>query len=262
MKKYLKIFIALFNIQAKKYAENRLNTFGSIFITTLGLVVNILLVESIFTLTKDVNGWNKQQVFLLIAVFRIYISIFSLLFLRSINTSSFMIANGELDWFLTKPVSSQFLTTFRQIRSYEVFNLPAGFVLFIYAVFKLGLQPNFLNVLSFLILLLMGLVILYSILYTLSTLTFWVGRFDSISSVARIICEPLSIPMDFLGKSASFILTFIIPLGFIITIPVKILLNLESLFLLIPASFFALLLFYISNFSWNISIKRYTSASS
>ncbi|EKE06196.1 MAG: hypothetical protein ACD_19C00053G0002 [uncultured bacterium] len=81
------------------------------------------------------------------------------------------------------------------------------------------------------------------------------------SSVGRILTEPLIVPTDFLGPTLSLIFTFVIPLGFVVTVPVKELLNKISPSFVFYSLVFAGVSVYLSSLCWRLSLRKYTSLS-
>ncbi|MBI2595393.1 ABC-2 family transporter protein [Candidatus Daviesbacteria bacterium] len=262
MKHYFKVFLALLNISAKNYLEKRWNVFGIITNSTISLIIMVIFVNVYFSFSKEIFGWTKYQVFLLTGIYRCVSSLFYVLFFRSINWIPNYVQRGTLDIFLTKPINSQFYITFRLTRIFELFSVLTGLVLVYYSLQKMDIMVSIINW-SFLILgLLAGLLILYGIYFSLSTLSIWIGRFSGITDVFYILREPLAIPLDLFGKTTSFVLTFIIPLGFIITVPVRLFFGMSPWYFLFFGVFFASLAVWFSSWFWNFSLKHYTSASS
>lgn len=110
--------------------------------------------------------------------------------------------------------------------------------------------------------LVLGLAILYGLLFLFVCLVLWLGQLTSGGSINRIVTEPLQMPIDFLGKNLSFALTFLIPLGFVVTVPVKVFLSMEPFSLIFISLAVACATVGLSSLLWNLALKHYTSASS
>lgn len=262
MKRYFKFLLALMTISTKRYLEQRASTLGFIFLKIAGLVLMLLFIEIYFSHTKDIFGWTKYQVIFLTGIFQIMTTLFSALFQRSVNFISRYIQHGELDNFLTKPVSSQFYLSLRLNRTPDLIAALSGVAVIIYALEKMNLVFSATDWIVLIIGLLFGLAILYGIYFSIATLAIWLGRFESFPDLYYLIREPLGVPIDILGKSTSFVLTFIIPLGFIITVPISVFLNKSPLFFILGGLAFAVLTVGFSVWFWNFSLRHYTSASS
>jgi ABC-2 type transport system permease protein len=261
MKKYFLIFISQFNLSTKRYLENRVNTFASLFFSIIGLITTIVFINIMFSFMNEFNGWNKNEVFLLAGASKFTLMIFYIFVQRGITLLPFIVRDGELDGLLLKPISAQFLISFRYIRTFEIFSALSGLILFVYAFNNLGLSWNILDIILLVINLISGFMILYGIYFSLSCLGFWLGNFNSLGVLHHMMTAPLSYPTNIYGKTTSFLVTYIVPLGFIIMFPIQVFLEKQYWLTLAEVSL-ALILFSFSLWFWNFALKHYTSASS
>lgn len=263
MKHYFKVFIALISLSFKRFLEHRWNMWGHLSTMILSLLITIFFLEIIFSKVPLIYGWNKSEVFFLMGIFHFLVSgLFFIFFQKCIDFIPYYIHQGELDILLTKPINSQFYLSFRHMRLYELSGLLSGITLIIYSINLLSLSPSLFQWLLLFISIILGLVILYCIYFVLATLGFWIPRMGSLPEIFYTLTSPLQIPIDMLGKELALILTYVIPLGFIITVPVKIFLGksvLELFFVMVGVS---LVLLFLSSVFWNFALKHYTSASS
>jgi ABC-2 type transport system permease protein len=261
MKRYFKLTIAFISISAKRYMESRWNTFNNIIASILSLVVTIIFVNSIFRFTGDLNGWTQGEVLLVLGGWKMMMSIFYTTFQRSINFLPIYVRDGELDHMLTKPINTRFLISFRLNKPFEIISVISGIALFSYALMNLNHYFSVMDLLLLCVNLFLGLVILYSIYYSLACLVFWFGNFSSLNVILFLISNPMQYPTNIYNKSLSFLITYLIPIGLVITIPVSIFLE-RTYYLTILEIVFATILFVFSNWFWNFALKHYTSASS
>ncbi len=262
MKRYINFFLALINISTKRYFEQRANTLGFVVLRIAGLAIMLLFIEIYFSFTKDIYGWTKFQVVFLTGIYQLMTALFSAFFLRSINFIPSYIQHGELDNFLTKPVSSQFYLSLRLNRTPDLLNALSGLVVVIYALGELNLLFSAIHWILLVFSLVFGLVILYGLYFAFATLSIWLGRMASLAEIYYIMQPPLSVPIDILGKTTAFILTFIIPLGFIVTLPISLFLDKSPWFFIIWGFIFAAVVLGFSSWFWRFSLRHYTSASS
>ncbi len=261
MKYYLRIFLALINTASKRYLEYRWNTFGNLVTSTLSLILVIFFVDIIFSQTNNIAGWTKPEVLFFVGTFRVFSSLLSFLYLRSINFIPKYIQRGDLDMFLVKPVNVQFYVSLCFTRVYEIINLLPGIVLIGYALQSLGgvSWEGWLLLLGGVI---CGLLIFYGLYFMCATLAFWFVQFNSLTSIYFVANSFLCFPTDVFGKNGSLVFTYLIPLGFIVTVPVRIFLAKDPPLFLILSVFFAALSLWLSVKFWNYALKHYTSASS
>jgi ABC-2 type transport system permease protein len=210
---------------------------------------------------KDFNGWNKNEVLLLAGASKTILTLFYMLVHRGISFFPIFVRNGDLDGLLAKPISAQFLISIRYIRTFEIFSVLSGIILFIYAFNNLGLSWNLFDLMLLLINLTCGFMIMYGIYFSFACLGFWLGNFNSLGVIHHMITAPLPYPTNIYGKTTSFLITYLIPLGFIVMFPVQIFLRKQYLFTFIEI-LLAFITFTFSIWFWNFALKHYTSASS
>ena len=260
--KYLKLFYALFRHSLKRYLEDRTGVIGFTFFTTINFFLQIYIVSILFTNTQSLAGWSKEEVFLLVGILRLMTTFFSLFFQRSINHLVGEVKMGNLDIILTKPISSQFYYSFFLMRAFEIVNLSVPLIFIWYALSMLSVSYFWFHLFLMTILIGCGVVIFYSIYISVASLVFRFGRFDSFPSIFNILTIPLIAPTDVYGYSANLVLTFLLPLAFVATIPAKIMVDKSSPLLTLLGIVIAGICLYIASRIWNRSIRHYTSASS
>lgn len=262
MKHHFKAFFVLLNFSFKRYLEHRWNTVGNLISPLASLIAVIFFIQILYSKTPVVLGWDKYQLLFFTGAYQVFSSLYSFLVLRSINFLPDAVQRGELDLLLTKPLSSQFLLSFRLIRAYEILNVLPGIILMWYAGSFLSISNWPLSIFSLALGLTEGLVILYGLYFSLATLSFWLTRFSAMTSLYALVSSPLAFPLDIFGKAGSFALTFIIPLGFMLTIPVKVFLGKSPQFYLVLGGLVAIFFLSFSIWFWNLALRHYTSASS
>jgi len=261
MKRYWKIFLALASINFKLELEYRSVIFGGIILSAINLLITVFFISIYFSMTKSISDWSREQVFLLTGLFKVFESTYRIFFIKGVHRLPEMVSEGNLDLLLTKPVASQFLASFRYIKPFEFFTLLPGLILTIYAM---SLQDKIIisNLVLLIIGLVLGLLTFYGIHFMIATLVFWMGRFGSFADLYYVITAPLSVPIDFFGKNLIFLFTYIVPLAFMVTIPVKLFLNTSPTYLIVGSLIATLCSLLVSNWFWNFALKHYTSASS
>lgn len=262
MKHYLNVFFAMFNLSSKRYLEYRWNALGYTLSSIFSLVLSVVFINIYFSFSGEIQGWNKYQVLFLVGLYKVMSSLFTMFFFKSVAALPEYMQKGELDIFLLKPISSQFYISFRLVRSYDIITALSGFVVVFYALNKLQVSYTIWDWVLLLVGFISGLTILYSIYFLIATLSIWLIKFDSINDVYFILRDPLSIPTDFFSKNLQLFLTFIIPLGIILTIPVRVFIGKSSEYFIILCIVVAMFSIWLSNRFWKFALKSYTSASS
>lgn len=243
--------------------EYRFDFFFRILPTALSLVINVLMISFIYFQIKEIAGWGKEELFLLLGTYNIVWGIFFGLFIHNLGQVNSYINSGDLDLFLTKPINSQFMISFRNHIDFgEAATLIFGVVLVFLSLGKMGIIISLLNIVLYGFLILASVVLAYSLWLISVTFSFWFGRIREIHEVFISVFAIAKYPVDIFPNQLKILLTYFIPLGVLVTIPARFLLKtIEPKFLIFSflISFFVL---FLSNLFWRFGLKHYQSASS
>lgn len=258
----IKFVIALFKHSSKRYLENRWATLGNFVSATLEIAIFIFFISFIFSFTKNLNGWDKNHVLLLVGISQLVTALYNFLFRRSVNRFPDLVRNGDLDLLLTKPINAQLYSSFRYTKPFEILNIATGIIIAAYALHQIGSSFGLFNWLLLLVGIICGVLVLYSICFSFTMLAFWSPKLNSASSILEIITTPLTLPTDIYGQPMSFIITFVIPIGLVVTVPVKLFLGTISTYFVLVEVLLTVVFFYACTRLWNYAVRGYTSASS
>jgi ABC-2 type transport system permease protein len=161
-----------------------------------------------------------------------------------------------------KPVDSQFFVSTRQFIFWKLLDMLVGFAVVIYALSRLAIVPSVGNVALFVLMVILGAIMLYSVWMAMITSAFWFVRVDNISELIYSFFEAGRFPVSVFRGVVRFTLTFIVPIAFMTTFPAAVLLDKldwRYLWLAVPL---ALSFFGLSVWFWRFALQFYTSASS
>ena len=192
----------------------------------------------------------------------------ALVLLCAILLSSFAAAQTpprtwRLDFMMLLPVNTRFLVSLRVVDLGGFVNAGSAMVLMFYALRQLHYVPSLGQVAGFLGLVVVGVLVHYSLMFALASVSFWTVRaqgiiwgYWSLFNIARL---PDS---AFRGVFKGFF-TFVLPMLLVVNVPAKVLLNkLTSPFDIFLLLVLACAVAVMSEFFWRFSVRRYTSASS
>jgi ABC-2 type transport system permease protein len=245
-------------------AAYRANFLISLFYSLLNLATGILGIVVIFGQVGHVQGWDLPSTLALLGV---YLSVSALrgLFigpgLESLSGMDGEIWTGAFDFTVLRPVNTQFLVSLRKWRLFALFDLLLGLGVLIVAIIQLQVTLTLWQVLAFLLTLLAGTLILYAILLIFAALIFWspgvlfTWVFDGLFQMARY-------PLGMYPGWLQMLLTWIVPVGVITTIPAQALTGSLSVQSLLTSLGLALLLVSVASILFRLGLRRYASASS
>jgi ABC-2 type transport system permease protein len=169
--------------------------------------------------------------------------------------------SGRFDFTLLRPVDTQFLVSVRKWRLFALLDLLLGLAVLGIAISRLGFSLSFGQVFTFLVTLLAGVLILYAILLAFAGLVFWspgvlfTWVFDGIFQLARY-------PLGMYPGWLRLVLTWVIPVGVITTVPAEALTGALTAQGLAGSLLLALLLMVGASLFFHHGLRRYASASS
>src|SRR5207237_5304180 len=130
---------------------------------------------------------------------------------------------GTLDFLLLLPINTRFVVSLRQVDLGAFVNAASGATVIAYAAHKLHFMPTVPHILGFLALCLAGILIHYSLMFLLSTISFWTVRaqgivwgYYNLFNIARMPDEA------FQGLFKAFF-TFAIPMLLVSNVPARVL---------------------------------------
>lgn len=253
---------------ARASAQNELayraNFWLSLFHSLLNLATGVLGVLVIFGQIETIRGWDLPSTLALLGVYLTLGALRGLFIGPSLEALAGMdgeIWNGQFDFTLLRPVNPQFLASVRHWRPFALVDLALGLAVLAVAVAQLGQSLAPLRLATFLLALLIGVAILYAILLAFSALTLWnpgflfTWVFDGLFGMARY-------PVGLYPGWLRLVLTWIVPVGLMTTVPAQALTGALSGLTLVAALLAALALLAASSLIFRLGLRRYASASS
>lgn len=251
-------------VSVQEEVAHRANFSLSVLNSLLALIVGLMSLGIVYGQVDDLHGWDYASAQAVLGVFLVVSALRGLVMGPSLDSLSGMdgeVWRGEFDFTLLRPVRTQFLVSVRKWRLLALFDLLLGMLVLGTAVSNMQTTLTTTQILSFLLALAAGLLILYAILLAAASLVFWnpgfmiTWVFDSIFQMARY---PIGIYPGWLR----LVLTWIIPVGLITTVPAAALSGDLLPGLLAGSLLFSLLLVVAASLLFRTGLRRYASASS
>ena len=114
----------------------------------------------------------------------------------------------------------------------------------------------------FLVMLLSGVAIVYSIWLAMVSFAFWFVRIDNITELFYAFYEAGRYPVTIYRGVVRALLTFVIPIAFVTTFPASALIGRLDQTTVLIAVVFAVAFLFLSSRFWNFALRHYSSASS
>src|SRR5882757_8078738 len=142
----------------------------------LWFIGQIVFIEVLFQYVDRIGDWSKWQVVLLFGTHQLIAQIFHAFFFVNLANLPELVRTGKLDLMLLLPVDPQFAVSTRQFGMDNIVNALVGCAIVTFSLIKLRYLPGASQVFLYLCAILMGVAIHYSVMFILSTMSFWIVR--------------------------------------------------------------------------------------
>lgn len=260
MRKYFLVWL--------KFAINGFQTQASNRFALIVLLIGKILRFGIFTIfivilvgkTNSLAGYSLDQTIFFFLSFNL-VDILSQLIFREVYRFRQAVVFGTFDFYLSKPISVLFRALLGGPDLIDFITLIPLIFAIVFFINRLQIT-DFFSIFIYLILLAVGFLIALSFHILVLSLAVVTTEIDHAIMMYRDIVGMGRFPVDIYIEPLRGFLTFVIPVGVMMTFPAKALMGLLSLNLVIYAVLFSVFLFYLSLKVWNLALKNYSSASS
>jgi ABC-2 type transport system permease protein len=263
IKRYLSIYAALWKNSVTREMMFKSNFILWIIVELLWFGLQLSFVGVLYLHTNEIGTWTKWQVVMLIATSHFIQQVFQAFFLVNCANLSELVRTGKLDFLLLLPVNTRFVISLRQVDLGGFINALFAVAVMAYAAFQLQLRPGILQVGGFIALCVAGIAIHYSLMFLLSTISFWTVRAQGIVWGYYNLFQIARMPDEAFRGFFKVFFTFGLPMLLVSNVPARVLVHKISgplpIALLLLMS---LVCFGVSELGWRASLGRYTSASS
>jgi len=241
--------------------EYRLNLLFEVFHSLILSGAGILILYTMFDKAESVGGWSFHEAIALYGVFMIMEAIIDIAIYPNLKKIPEYIRTGNMDFYLIKPLSSQFISSLRHFSFWMLPQFVIGFFVMAYGVIKSG-HFSIINIPISFIFLFSGLAILYSLGLFLSSTSFWFIEIENIHQLIFAFMSAARVPVSAYSRPLRFVFSFIVPVAFVTTVPAQAALGKLNLGFAIASIAIATGLLIASHLFWRYAVANYSSASS
>ena len=261
---YLRLIRLFIRAAIQKETAFRANFFTSVLHTALDLVAGIAGVFILFDQVETIRGWSFAEALVLLGVYLLVGAIQRIVIRPSLDTLGGMsgeVWEGRFDFTLLKPVDTQFLVSFRRWQPWALGDLFVSLVVLGAGLARLQGRLGLANLATFLVALAVSITLVYAVLLLLTSGVFWSQAvpltwfFDGLMQMGRY-------PVGIYPGWLRLMLTWIVPIGFIATVPAEALTGQITGSELLGGIALAAVLLVVASVLFRVGLRRYSSASS
>ncbi len=264
MRHYLRLIGLYLRTAIQREMAHRANLAINLLNTTLNLGAGLAGVAILFGQVQTIHGWAFPQALALLGVYLLVGALRDLCIGPSLDSLGGLggdVFQGSFDFTLLKPAPAQFLVSCRAWRPWALGDLALSLGVLAVALVRLGAQLGPLEVAAFLVALAASMTIVYAVLLLLASGAFWylgtplMWIFGSLFQMGRY-------PVGIYPGWLRLLLTWVVPVGFITTVPAEALAGQASAATLLSGIGLAAGLLVAASLFFRASLRRYVGASS
>ncbi|MBX6314490.1 MAG: ABC-2 family transporter protein [Isosphaeraceae bacterium] len=221
--RYFRILGALGRYALAREMAFRGNFLVRVSVEVLWLAILIAFYRTVFAKTSVIADWSEPQYYFFVGCFFALNGLIETLFLDNCNEFAELVRTGDLDFLLLRPIDEQFLITCRKIDWATAPNVLMGGVIMALALVQMHWPFNPVRAAAFVVTFTCGVLIAYSFMLLLTSLSVWMVRNQSLMEMWWLFSSLARYPKEiFLGTWAEPIgrfFTYVLPILLVVNVP-------------------------------------------
>lgn len=258
---YLRVWLQLAKINfSKVYTSSRVDSFFLVLGKSVRFGFFLVFIIALLSGSKSLAGYNLLQVVVFFMTFNL-IDLTTQFFLRGIYNVRRYMQLGIVDLALTQPVNFFFRIASDWIDFLDLLTLIPVLVVLGYIISSIpGL--TLISFALYILLIVNALLIAFSIHLVVLGITLVSEETSGEIWIYRDIMTAGRFPIDIFPAGFRIVLTYVLPIGIMISFPTKVLIGALSLNLIIAALAIGAIFYLASNLFFRYSLRHYSSISS
>lgn len=262
-KRNLKVIKVLIEMRFHNLMMFRLGFFGPFFVDGSMFLIQLIVFQAIYANVSRIGTWGKGEMIIFIGTFSMINAINMLVYFFGVNGIPEKIKSGEMDLYITKPVSPLLRLTLERINPGSApLVLMSGFII-AYGMNVENVRLTAAKAINYIFWLILMTILYYELEVIIRSVSFFVISNSSITKIEEAGLELcMQLPGIVFYGVYKFIFCCILPYGIIATIPVQSLTGelktTGALYGIAVVAAFTL----ITGAVWRSGVRHYNSASS
>jgi ABC-2 type transport system permease protein len=236
-------------------------------VTTIPLwgLLQILLIEMIYGQTNSFLGYTKYENYVLFGTWQLVQSLAIFFFsvrLEDLSEKVRGTSDWSLDMMLLKPLDSQLFATTGKYWLGVTSSIMVGIGLIVYGLIHEPHAISIIQIITYLWTMGLGIFLLYLIYLFIQTWLFWFEYLEVGESLWFAFQSFGEYPRQLYHGGLGIVLNIVIPITLMASVPVELLFGKMPLYMLGVYTLIVAILFGLTRWFWQYSIKKYSSFSS
>jgi ABC-2 type transport system permease protein len=241
--------------------QYRANFFIAVFQSLLAVAVGLIVLSLVYSHTSTLNGWTESELLVIVGVQILLGGVIHSTIQPNMQQLVDEVRDGKLDFLLTKPEDAQALVSMRKVEIWEAVDIVSGSVIVVIGALRISHGVGVAHVLAFVGLLGLGALLLYCFWLILATGSFWVINLGYLAELFEGVYQTGRWPIGVYPGWLRYSMTYLVPIGFAVTVPAQALTGRLHLATVGIAIGFAVALTAFTRWFWRVGLRRYSGAS-
>lgn len=242
--------------------QYRANFVVQLLQSLVAVATGLVVLSLIFDRTDQLDGWTRPQLLVVMGVFTLVGGIVGFVIEPNMGRVMMDIRQGTFDHVLTKPVDAQLLSSVREFRLWRLTDALVGIVVLSWGIADLDTSVRAVDVVGFVLTLAAGTVLVYCLWLAVTTGAFWFVRMEQVQELFTGLYRAGAYPVTVYPTWLRLTLTYLVPIGFAITVPSESLTGRLTWERGLITVGFLVVAFGLTRLLWKAGTRRYAGASS
>ena len=257
----LRVGWLFFRVGAMSELQYRANFFVAAFQSLLALGTGLVVLALVFSHTQELKGWSHAELLAVLGVQILMGGVIHAVVQPNMMRLMEEVRDGKLDYALTKPEDAQVLVSVRELRIWQCVDIVSGAIVIGVALVQVGRNVGPVDVLAFAAALVLGGSMIYCFWLILATGAFWIVNTWTVAELFEGLYLSGRWPIGVYPGWLRYSLTYLVPIGFAVTVPAEAVTSRLEWTTLAGAAAFAVALFAFTRWFWRVGLRRYSGAS-
>ena len=263
IRKHMRVLKQLIVLRFQGLMVFRLDFFAPFFVDGSLFIIQLLAFATVYANVDTIGNWGQGEMILYIGTFSLLNAVNMTVYFFGVNAIPGKVMSGELDLYLTKPVSPLFRLTFENISPGSIPLILLSMAMILYGVGELDYMISIKQAISYVFWVGIMIILYYEMEVLIRSISLFIvstARMEQLEEVGIALCMKLP-GITFYGIY-KVIFYLILPYGIMATLPVQSLVGEMSKELALYGVGVVILFSVLTAVVWKQGLKHYNSASS
>lgn len=261
MGKLVRLFAAIFATSLQRELAFRANLLFGVLLAAVGIASGLAALSIVYTRVTTLGGWSWADAVVLLGTYQIVSGLLATFVEPNMSWFGGQVKDGTLDNILLKPVSSVFLASLGRCAPLELGQVVLGLVVVGIGVGELGGAVTLANVAGWLLLIAVAIIVAWASRVLIASVALWSPGVE-LDVVYGAVWQFGRYPVSIYDRPVRFVLTYVLPVAFVSTIPARALTRGTTLPIVLAGLLVSGGALILVRLLWNAGLRRYTSATS